>query len=100
MVGAKHQYHDRATLAMARYIAKKAVIEDIRRKGDKVANYSARALVERADAWIEKHRDEVMRELVMRRCERFEPMRDKGSAKVAFPKPRRTLISRVLFGAD
>jgi hypothetical protein len=76
MVGAKHQYHDRATLAMARYIAKKAVIEDIRRKGDKVANYSARALIERADDYIAAHGVEIMHELVMRRCERwFEPMR-------------------------
>jgi hypothetical protein len=61
---------------MARLIAKERVKEEIRRSGGKVALYSARELIERADAYIAAHRAEITRELVMRRCERWlAPMR-------------------------
>jgi hypothetical protein len=63
------------TYAMARYIARRAVEEEIRREGGKVARYSAKQLIERADDYIEAHRDAVTREVLMRRwLRRFEPM--------------------------
>jgi hypothetical protein len=66
MAEAKRLYRERATMAMARYIAKHEVIEDIRRRGDKVAYNSARELNDRADDYIAAHREEIMREVVMR----------------------------------
>jgi hypothetical protein len=61
----------RADYALARYIARDAVRDQIRARGEKVAHYSARQIVELADDWIEEHQAEITRELVMRRWERW-----------------------------
>ena len=99
-VGATKRYHDHKTMAMARYIARRAVEEEIRRKGGKVAHYSARELVDRADQYIAEHREEIEREVLLRRWERrFEPMRleEKGSVKTASRKPHGMGFFRALF---
>jgi|SRR6516165_6233297 hypothetical protein len=97
-IEATKRYHDRMTIAMARFIARRAVEDKIRCQGGKVAHYSARELIERADTYIEAHRDQIMREVVMRRWERwFEKMREKGSAKVAFRKPHGMGFFKALF---
>jgi hypothetical protein len=76
MAEAKRLYSDHKIVAMARYIARRAVEEEIRQRGGKVAHYSARALYELADDYIALHREAVMREVVMRRWERWlSPMR-------------------------
>src|SRR5262245_3538019 len=103
MARAAQQYHDQKTLAMARYIAKKEIVEEIRRQGGQVAHYAAKELIERADAFIREHRAEVVREVVMRRWERwFEPMRleEKGSAKMAFIKSHGMGFFKALFAAS
>jgi hypothetical protein len=75
-IEATKRYHDRMTIAMARFIARRAGEDQIRRSGDKVSHYSVKELIERADDYIAAHREAVMREVVMRRWERwFEPMR-------------------------
>jgi hypothetical protein len=63
-------------MAMARYIARSAVREEIMARGEKVAHYSARAIIELADDYIALHRAEITHELIMRRWERWlAPMR-------------------------
>jgi hypothetical protein len=88
----------KADIMLMRHIARRVVETKITRKGDKLRNYSAKDLIERADAYIREHREEVLHEVVMRNWERrFEPMRDKGSAKTALRKPRRMGFFRALF---
>ena len=85
---------------MARYLARRAVENEIRRQGGKVSHYSAKELIERADDYIKAHREEIMREVVMRRWERwFKPMRleEKGSAKRAFRKSHGMGFFKALF---
>ena len=92
------QYHDRATMAMARLIARRRVEEDIRRQGLKLHHFSFKQLMERADAYIAENRDQVMREVLLRKWEkRFEPMRDKGSVKTETRKPHGMGFFRALF---
>jgi hypothetical protein len=61
----------RAELALARYLARRAVEEEIRARGEKVSHYSARELYELADDWITEHHAEITTELVLRRWERW-----------------------------
>ena len=56
----------RADYMIMRHIARRAVEAEIMRKGDKLRNYSAKDLIERADAYIREHGEEVMHEVVMR----------------------------------
>jgi hypothetical protein len=67
MAEAKQHYHEHKTYAMARFLANKEVIEAIRRKEDKVAHYSAKELIDRADAYIKEHHAAIMREVAMRK---------------------------------
>ena len=55
---------------LARWIAKQQVITEIKRRGEKVREYSAKDLIEAADEYVRTHRAEIMREVVMRRWER------------------------------
>jgi hypothetical protein len=79
---------------MARYIARKAVEEQIRREARKVARYSAKQLIERADEYIEAHREAVMREVLMRKWMRwFEPMRQfEECSKIEQSRQRRSIF--------
>jgi hypothetical protein len=91
----------KADYPLMRYIARKAVETEITRKGDKLRNYSAKALIERADAYIREHREEVMHEVVMTKWERrFKPMREKGSAKTTLRKPHGMGFFKALFVGD
>jgi hypothetical protein len=103
MAEAKRQYHNHKIYAMARYLARRAVENEIRRQGGKVSHYSAKQLIERADKYVKEHSDEIMREVVMRRCERWlAPMRleEKGSAKMPSRKPHGMGFFRALFGGE
>jgi hypothetical protein len=88
----------KADIMFMRYIARKAVEDEIMRKGDKLRNYSAKALIQGADDYIREHWGEVMHEVVMHKWERrFEPMREKGSGKTALRKPQGMGFFRTLF---
>jgi hypothetical protein len=63
MAEGKRQYHDRETMAMARYISRKAVKDEINRKGEKLREFSFKQIVERADEYLRLHTDAVMEEV-------------------------------------
>ena len=63
MARAKRQYHDHEVMAMARYISRRAVETEIRRKGEKLREYSFKQIVERGDEYLREHTDDVMRKV-------------------------------------
>jgi hypothetical protein len=98
MAKAKQQDHARESIAMARYISRRAVETEITRKGEKLRHYSFKQIVQLGDEYLREHYDAVMREVLLRNWERrFEPMRDKGSAKTAVRKPHGMGFFRALF---
>ena len=79
----------------ARRIAKQEVVDQIKRRGDKLRYYSHKQLTLMAEDYIAGHREEITREMVMRRAERwFKPMRLQSK-----PKPRRSFWALILGGA-
>jgi hypothetical protein len=48
-------------MAMARYISRRAVKDEISRKGLKLREFSFKQIVERGDEYLRDHFDEVMR---------------------------------------
>ena len=61
---------DRATIAMARSIAKNEVKDKIRREGHKLQHYSAKQLTELADDYFRDHREEIMKQALVWKWER------------------------------
>ena len=92
---------DRTTITLARFLARNAVKDEIRRKGLKLQHYSAKQITELGDEYLRDHLEAVMREVLMRKWEdRFEPMRDKGSGKTALRKPAGMGFFKALFGGE
>jgi hypothetical protein len=60
MAEAKRQYHASETMAMARYISRIAVENEIKRKGFKLREFSFKQIVQQADEYLRSHADEVM----------------------------------------
>jgi len=54
----------RETYTIPRFIARRAVVQEIRRRGEKTRGYSAKALYEMADDYILDHVEDVMREVL------------------------------------
>jgi hypothetical protein len=69
MAEVKRQYHDRETMAMARFISRRAVEDEIKRQGLKLREFSFKQIVERADDYLLEHTDDVMREVHTRLLE-------------------------------
>ena len=89
---------DRATITMARFLARNEVKAALRRKGHKLQHYSAKQITELGDEYLREHREAVMKEVLLRKWEgRFAPMRDKGSTKTAVRKPRGMGFFKALF---
>ena len=53
-----------AVITIARYRARRRVQEQIRAKGLKVAHFSAREITEQAEAYLAKHREELITQAV------------------------------------
>jgi hypothetical protein len=70
MAEALKHYHDRETMAMARYISRSAVKDEIMRKGLKLREFSAKAITELGDEYLRSHTEEVMREVQTWQLER------------------------------
>jgi hypothetical protein len=70
MAEAMKHYQDRGTMAMARFISRRAVEAELRRQGHKLSHYSAKDLTERADDYLREHTDEVMQQVRAREWER------------------------------
>jgi hypothetical protein len=62
MAEALKHYHDRETMAMARYISRMAVKDEINRKGLKLREFSAKQITELGDEYLHDHRDVVMKQ--------------------------------------
>jgi hypothetical protein len=63
MAEAMKSYHDRETMAMARYISRRAVKDEVNWKGGKLRDYSFKQIVERGDEYLREHADDVMEEV-------------------------------------
>ena len=66
MAEALKHYHDRETMAMARYISRMAVKDEINRKGLKLREFSAKQITELGDEYLHDHRDVVMKQALTR----------------------------------
>ena len=62
MAEATKHYHDRETMAMARFISRRAVKDEINRKGLKLREFSAKQITELGDEYLHDHRDVVMKQ--------------------------------------
>ena len=62
MAEALKHCHDRETMAMARYISRMAVKDEINRKGLKLREFSAKQITELGDEYLHDHRDVVMKQ--------------------------------------
>jgi len=63
MARAKRQYHDHEVMAMARHLCRRAVETEIKRKGEKLRDYSFKQIVQLGDEYLREHTAEVMREV-------------------------------------
>jgi hypothetical protein len=63
MAEGKRQYYDRETMAMARYISRSAVKDEIMRKGLKLREFSAKQITELGDEYLRSHAEKVMQEV-------------------------------------
>src|SRR6516225_3039559 len=70
MAKAKQPDHARETMAMARYISRMAVKDEISRKGLKLREFSAKQITELGDEYLHDHRDVVMKQALAWRWEK------------------------------
>jgi hypothetical protein len=93
MAEATKHYHDRETMAMARFISRRAVKDEINRKGLKLWEFSFKQIVEGADNYLRWHADELMWQVMVWQWE-------KGFAQLRSGKPRGMGSSKVVGDVD
>lgn len=81
-----------AVITIARYRARRRVQEQIRAKGLKVAHFSAREITEQAEAYLAKHREELITKATAD-CLTFPEFAGLDIASVRIPSGNRTLPS-------